>query len=179
MRFATTGIPGVTIIEVERHDDDRGSFARIFCADEFAEQNLELPIRQAAISANRRRATLRGLHFIPEEQGEAKLVRCIRGRVFDVAVDVRPQSSTFGRHVAVELSANRQNALYLPRGVAHGFITLEDDSDILYQFSQPHRSGIERGVRWDDPDVGIDWPIAPAVISERDRALPLFADLHG
>jgi dTDP-4-dehydrorhamnose 3,5-epimerase len=179
MLFTATDILGVTIVGADRQEDARGHFTRIFCADEFAEQHLELPIRQAAISHNRRAATLRGLHFIPEELGEAKLVRCIRGRIFDVAVDVRPGSQTFGCHFALELSAERQDAIYLPRGVAHGFLTIEDDCEVLYQFSEPHRAGVELGVRWDDPDIAIKWPLEPAVISSRDRALPLLAELNG
>lgn len=176
MRFTPTLLPGVFEIDVERHADVRGSFERIYCAEEFAEHGLELPGSQSAISRNTKRATLRGLHVIPEAEGEAKLVRCIRGRVFDVAVDVRPGSATHGRHVSTELSAERGNALFLPRGVAHGFIALEDDSDLLYQFSQPYRPGVETGVRWDDPALAIEWPLAPQVISERDLSLPLLAD---
>jgi dTDP-4-dehydrorhamnose 3,5-epimerase len=179
MRFEPTAIPGVCEIEVDIHADDRGSLARTYCLDEFREHGLELPDRQSAISRNRARATLRGLHFIAEDVGEAKLVRCVSGRVFDVAVDLRRGSATFGRHVAAELSADKANALYIPRGVAHGFITLEDGSDILYQFSQPHRAGLEKGVRWDDPDIAIAWPLVPAVLSERDRSLPRLADLAG
>lgn len=179
MQFATTEIAGVMIIEATRHDDARGHFTRILCSEEFAEQGLELPIHQAAISYNRHPATLRGLHFIPEDHGEAKLVQCIRGRVFDVAVDVRPGSPTFGRHTALELDAHRLNAFYLARGIAHGFVTLEADCEILYHFSQPHRPRIERGVRWDDPAIAIDWPLEPAVISDRDRTLPLLTELRG
>jgi dTDP-4-dehydrorhamnose 3,5-epimerase len=177
MRFVATPIAGVHAIEVDRHDDRRGYFARVYCADEFHAHGLELPDRQAAISHNRTRGTLRGLHFIDEAVGEAKLVRCIRGRVFDVAVDLRAGSSSFARHVAMELSAERANALYIPRGVAHGFITLEEDCDILYLFSRPHRAGMEQGIRWDDPEVGIAWPLAPAVISDHDRALPTLSQL--
>jgi dTDP-4-dehydrorhamnose 3,5-epimerase len=179
MLFTATNIIGVTIVGAERHEDARGHFTRIFCADEFAKQHLELPTRQAAISHNRRAATLRGLHYIPEELGEAKLVRCIRGRIFDVAVDVRLGSPTYGGHFAIELTADRQNALYLPRGVAHGFMTIEDDCEVLYQFSEPYRPGVELGVRWDDPDIAIEWPLEPEVISSRDRTLPLLAELNG
>lgn len=173
MRFEPTGFAGVFAIETERHEDARGSFERIYCTDEFARLGLELPDRQAAISRNRLKGTLRGLHVIPEQDGEAKLVRCISGRVFDVAVDLRPGSPTRTQHFTIELSAGRGNALFLPRGVAHGFITLEDGSDLLYQFSREHRPGVELGLRWDDPALGIAWPITPSVISDRDRGLPL------
>jgi dTDP-4-dehydrorhamnose 3,5-epimerase len=113
---------------------------------------------------------------IAEDDGEAKLVRCIAGRIFDVAVDLRSGSPTHGRHISVELSAERGNALYLPRGVAHGFVTLVDNSDLLYQFSRPYRPGVETGVRWDDPTLAIEWPVTPEVISDRDRALSLLAE---
>lgn len=179
MRFQETAICGVHVVELDKHEDERGSFARIFCTNEFRSAGLELPDCQMAISKNRHKGTLRGLHFIDEEAGEAKLVRCIRGAVFDVAVDLRRGSSTFGRYFAVSLDAENALALFLPRGVAHGFLTLEDDSDLLYQFSQPHRPGLEKGVRWDDPDIGIEWPLDPIVMSDRDRALPFLAELTG
>jgi dTDP-4-dehydrorhamnose 3,5-epimerase len=179
MRFLETEIAGVHFIEVDRHVDDRGSFARIYCSYEFRSRDLELPDNQMAISTNLLRGTLRGLHFIEEEVGEAKLVRCIRGAIFDVVVDLRRQSPTFGRNVSIELSATRGDAIFIPRGVAHGFITLEDGCELLYQFSQPHRAVLEKGIRWDDPKLAIDWPLQPVVLSERDRSLPFLADLTG
>jgi dTDP-4-dehydrorhamnose 3,5-epimerase len=177
MRFVATPIEGVRVIEAEPHSDERGAFSRIYCADEFRAQGFELPDRQLAISQNKLAGTLRGLHYIVAAQGEAKLVRCVRGRVFDVAVDVRRDSRTFGLHFAIELNAELPRALYIPRGVAHGFLTLEDGSDILYQFSQPYRAGLEAGVRWNDPTINIQWPREPAMLSERDRALPWLADV--
>lgn len=177
MRFVATPIDGVHVIEAEPHSDERGTFSRIYCADEFRAQGLELPDRQFAISQNKKAGTLRGLHYIVAAQGEAKLVRCVRGRVFDVAVDVRQDSPTFGLHFAIELNVERSSALYIPRGVAHGFLTLEDESDVLYQFSQPYRAGLEAGVRWNDPKIDIHWPREPAILSKRDRALPLLADV--
>jgi dTDP-4-dehydrorhamnose 3,5-epimerase len=179
MRFVATPIDGVHLIEAEPHSDERGTFSRVYCADEFRAHGLELPDRQIAISHNRRAGTLRGLHYIVAAMGEAKLIRCTRGRVFDVAVDMRRDSRTFGLHFATELAAERATALYIPRGVAHGFMTLEADSDILYQFSQPHRAGLETGVRWNDPTIGIQWPREPAILSERDRSLPWLADVAG
>ncbi|HKE94847.1 MAG TPA: dTDP-4-dehydrorhamnose 3,5-epimerase [Povalibacter sp.] len=177
MRFVATPIDGVQVIEAEPHSDERGTFSRIYCADEFRAHGLELPDRQFAISQNRLAGTLRGLHYIVAAQGEAKLVRCVRGRVFDVAVDVRRDSRTFGRHFAIELNVERPRALYIPRGVAHGFLTLEAESDILYQFSQPYRAGLEAGVRWNDPTINIQWPREPAILSERDSALPWLTDV--
>ena len=177
MRFVATHIDGVHVIETEPHSDERGTFSRIYCADEFRAHGLELPDRQIAISQNRRAGTLRGLHYIVAASGEAKLVRCIRGRVFDVAVDVRRDSPTFGRYFSIELSGERPSALYIPRGFAHGFVTLEADSEVLYQFSQPHRAGLETGVRWNDPTINIRWPREPALISARDSALPWLTDV--
>lgn len=179
MRFVATPIGGVHVIEMESHLDERGAFSRIYCADEFSAQGLELPDRQSAISRNQRAGTLRGLHYIVPDLGEAKVIRCIRGRVFDVAVDVRRDSPTFGLHVALELSAEGGSALYIPRGVAHGFLTLEAHCDLLYQFSQPHRAGLEAGVRWNDPTINISWPREPAILSERDSSLPWLCDVAG
>lgn len=177
MRFLGTSIQGVHIIEVDKHDDARGSFARIYCAEEFRANGLELPDRQMAISRNPESGTLRGLHFIDEAIGEAKLIRCIKGTVFDVAVDLRAGSSTYGSYVSVRLESDQGNALYLPRGVAHGFLTLVAECDILYQFSEPHRPGLEKGVRWDDPDLAIEWPFTPTLLSKRDQSLPLLREM--
>lgn len=176
MEIRPTSLPGVMEIHPAPHADHRGYFARTYCAESFAAAGLEAVTAQMALSHNRAAGTLRGLHVIPAEIGEAKLVRCVRGRVFDVAVDLRRGSESFGRWTGVELSAANLVALYLPRGVAHGFLTLEDDTDIAYQFSQPYRPGIETGLRWDDPEIAIDWPMAPRVISDRDRALPPLAE---
>lgn len=177
MHLTESPIPGVFGVESDIHMDNRGSFQRIYCGGEWRDQGLEPIEAQSAISRNRTEGTLRGLHFIPEGEGEAKLVRCIRGRIFDVAVDLRPNSPTRLQHFALQLSADLGNALYLPRGIAHGFITLEEDCDVLYQFSRSHRPSLERGVRWDDPEIGIDWPIAPAVMSDKDRALPTVSEI--
>lgn len=175
MRFEPTAISGVTVVRSDAHEDGRGSFRRTYCAQDFRDAGLEPVEAQAAISRNARAGTLRGLHVIPEAEGEAKLVRCIAGRVFDVAVDLRPASPTYGKWTALELSADNGLALHLARGIGHGFVTLERGCDVAYQFSRPHRAGIERGVRWDDPDLAIDWPRAPEILSERDGALPSFA----
>ncbi len=172
MEFVETAIPDVMRLKVAPHRDARGHFARTFCSQAFAQAGLEIPTAQMALSHNNRQGTLRGLHFIPAAEGEAKLVRCIRGSVFDVAVDLRPGSPTFRHWIGLELSAENMDALFIPRGVAHGFVTLSDDTDILYQFSEPHRPGLERGVAWDDPDISVIWPISPTVMSDRDKALP-------
>lgn len=176
MEFRDTGIGGVVEILNEPIRDARGVFVRTFCAREFRSAGLELPVAQMALSHNTIRGTLRGLHVIPEVVGEAKVVRCIRGSVFDVAVDLRRTSSTYRRWTAVELKQDEYRALYLPRGVAHGFLTLTDHATVSYQFSEYHRPGLESGVRWDDPEIGVDWPFPPTTMSERDRGLPLLAE---
>lgn len=177
MEFRTTSISGVVEISVQSHCDERGHFARTYCAQEFANSGLELPNAQMALSHNSKRGTLRGLHFIPEAQGETKLVRCVRGAIFDVAVDLRPQSQTYRQWIGIELSAKNMVALYLPRGVAHGFITLSDDADVFYQFSMPHRPGLEMGVAWNDPDIAVRWPMSPSLMSERDKNLPTLSQI--
>ena len=177
MLFMPTTIEGVMVVQSEALSDARGHFARVFCAEEFASAGLEPTNVQMAMSHNFEKSTLRGLHFIPESEGEAKLVRCIAGTLFDVAVDFRPLSPTFGTWTSVELSAGDLCALYIPRGCGHGFMTLSPNTDVLYQFSEFHRPGVEKGIRWDDPGLAITWPTAPAVMSERDRALPLMSQV--
>jgi dTDP-4-dehydrorhamnose 3,5-epimerase len=179
MEFLHTSIKGVIEIRPTAMRDDRGHFVRTFCEREWAAQGLEQTTKQMALSHNLQTGTLRGLHYIPEAEGEAKLVRCVRGRIFDVAVDMRPGSATFGKWTGLELSADNLTALYIPRGVAHGFITLEPMTDVAYQFSEFHRPGTERGIRWNDPEIEITWPTPPSVISERDRTLPMLRDLEG
>ena len=174
MIFTATAVPGVFVVEPERRDDERGFFARTFCAREFAERGLDARIAQCSVSYSPRRATLRGLHYQAAPHAEAKLVRCTRGEIFDVAVDLRPGSTTFKRHVALTLSAEDRRAVYIPPGCAHGFETLTDDTEVLYQISEFHVPEAARGMRWDDPAFAIQWPLAPAVISERDRSYPDF-----
>jgi dTDP-4-dehydrorhamnose 3,5-epimerase len=176
MEFRPTALAGVVEIRPDVLRDARGAFVRTFCARAFAEQGLELPTAQMALSHNLQKGTLRGLHVIPEAIGEAKLVRCVRGAIFDVAVDLRRNAPSFGRWTGVELTADNYVALFLPRGVAHGYLTLTDGAEVAYQFSAFHRPGIETGIRWDDPDVAIAWPFAPMVLSDRDRNLPALAD---
>ena len=174
MIFVPTPLPGVFVVEPERREDERGFFARTFCAREFAERGLESRVAQCSVSFNPRRATLRGLHYQAAPHAEAKLVRCTRGEIFDVAVDLRPDSPAFRRHLGLILSAEDRRMLYVPAGCAHGFETLTDDCEVFYQISEPHTPEAARGVRWDDPAFAIPWPLPPAVISERDRAYPDF-----
>ncbi len=174
MRFVELGIPGAWLVELERRADERGSFARTFCAREFAARGLATSFVQTSLSTNLRRGTLRGLHWQAASHEEAKLVRCVRGRIYDVLVDVRPGSHIFRQHLGLELSAAAGNALYIPAGVAHGFLTLEDDSEVHYAMDTFHAPESARGARFDDPAFGIIWPEPVAVISERDRSWPGF-----
>jgi dTDP-4-dehydrorhamnose 3,5-epimerase len=163
----------VFLVRPARLEDDRGFFARTWCAGEFAEHGLEPSLSQCSISFNKARGILRGLHYQAEPHAETKLVRCTRGAVFDVVVDLRPASPTYLRHCTVTLTADNRDAVYVPQGCAHGFLTLEDESEVLYQISSEHVPSAARGVRWDDPTFGIPWPIAPDIIADRDRSWPL------
>jgi dTDP-4-dehydrorhamnose 3,5-epimerase len=174
--FTPTPLPGTFVIDLERREDDRGFFARSYCQREFAEQGLNPNIAQCNVSFNAKRATLRGMHFQAPPHAEAKVVRCTQGTVWDVVLDLRAQSPTFKRWHGVELSAANRRALYIPEGVAHGFQTLTDDSELLYLMSEFYEPAAARGVRWDDPAFKIAWPLADGRISERDRSFPLF---HG
>jgi dTDP-4-dehydrorhamnose 3,5-epimerase len=172
MRFAATAIPGVVVVDIEPRGDERGAFARLHCPEEFAAAGHPFVPAQTSLSRNPRAFTLRGMHHQPAPHAEVKLVRCVRGRIFDVAIDLRPGSPTHRQWTAAELSAADARALLVPEGVAHGFLTLEPDTDVLYQISPAYQPGHEAGVRWDDPAFGIEWPAAPALISPRDAGYP-------
>jgi dTDP-4-dehydrorhamnose 3,5-epimerase len=174
MRFEPVGIEGALRVEIERHEDMRGFFARTFCEREFAQRGIDLHMVQASVSYNRRKGTLRGLHYQVPPGREAKLVRCTRGAVFDVIVDLRPRSKTFLRHASVELSADNRRALYIPPGVAHGFQTLVDDTEVFYQMTDFYDAALARGLRWNDPAFGIEWPQDERTIIERDATYPDF-----
>lgn len=171
MRFIPTAVSGAFIVEVDELSDDRGMFARTFCAQTFAAQGLASIYPQCNVSQNHKRGTLRGMHYQADPKPEAKLVRAIRGRVFDVAVDLRPTSASYLRWASVELDAARRNTFYIPAGCAHGFLTLEDNCELFYQMSEVYEADLSRGIRFDDPAFSIAWPFAPDVISERDAAL--------
>jgi dTDP-4-dehydrorhamnose 3,5-epimerase len=170
MRFTPTAVDGATVLEFEGHRDARGYFARTFCEESFAEAGIALRVVQTNLSRNPRRATLRGMHYQAEPHGEDKVVQCVRGRVFDVAVDLRPASPSFRRWAGVELSPDSNRSFFIPRGCAHGFLTLEDDSDLVYLMGQPFVAGSGRGVRWNDPAFAVEWPAVPMEMSERDAA---------
>jgi dTDP-4-dehydrorhamnose 3,5-epimerase len=172
MRFAATAIPGVVVVDIEPRSDERGAFARLHCPEEFAAAGHPFVPAQTSLSRNSRPFTLRGMHYQPAPHAEVKLVRCVRGRIFDVAIDLRPGSPTHRRWTAAELSADNARALLVPEGVAHGFLTLEPDTDVLYQISPIYQPGHEAGVRWDDPAFGIAWPATPELISPRDAGYP-------
>jgi dTDP-4-dehydrorhamnose 3,5-epimerase len=180
MRFVPTRLGGAYVVELELHEDERGFFARSWCRDELVEHGLNGDLAQCSISRNLRAGTLRGLHFQLPPHEEAKLVRCVRGGIFDVIVDLRPESPTRTEWFGVELDAERGTALYVPEGFAHGFQTLVDDTDVYYSISTPYAPGSAAGVRWDDPAFGIVWPeAATRVISARDRGWPDFeADMR-
>jgi dTDP-4-dehydrorhamnose 3,5-epimerase len=173
MDFRPTPIDGVVVVSSAAATDGRGAFVRLFDCDEFDAAGLASSFPQHSRSDNLRAGTLRGLHLQRSPHAEAKLVRCLRGRLWDVAADVRPDSPTFGCWFGIELSGDGRDGLYLPQGVAHGFVTLEDDTSLLYLISTPYVAEASVGIRWDDPTLGIDWPIEPAVLSDRDRSLPL------
>lgn len=172
MRFTETEIAGVVLVDIEPQGDARGAFARLQCPDEFAAAGHPFVPAQTSLSRNPQVGTLRGLHYQSAPHAEVKLVRCVRGRIFDVAVDLRPASPTHGRWTAAELSADNARALLIPQGVAHGFLTLAPESDVLYQIAPRFEPGHEAGVRWDDPAFAIAWPMAPVILSDRDAGYP-------
>lgn len=174
MIFHKTAIEGVWVVEPERHADERGFFARTWDGQEFAARGLNGNLSQSSVSYNVRRGTLRGMHYQAAPHEEAKLVRCTAGVIFDVALDLRPGSSTFTRWVGQELSADNRLGLYVPEGCAHGFVTLADGTEVAYDISERHAPESARGVRWDDPVFAIDWPVAVEMINERDRSYPDF-----
>jgi len=172
--FRDTDIEGVRLVELEPQGDERGSFARSFCADEFTAAGIELTVVQTNVSRNSVRGTLRGLHFQAEPTPEPKLVRCTAGSVFDVAVDLRPDSPSFCRWTAIELTAEAYNGLFIPAGCAHGFLTLSDDAEVTYLMGAAYAPELARGVRWNDPAFAIAWPFEPEIMSDKDAAYPDF-----
>jgi len=172
LRFQPTEIDGAFFIELDSHVDERGLFARTFCEDVFAKAGAPMRTVQANISRNPKMGTLRGMHFQKPPHEEIKLIQCVRGRVFDVALDLRRDGLSFGRTVATELSADGNRLFLIPKGCAHGFLTLEDNSDLLYYMGDAFVPGAGQGLRWNDPAFKIPWPAAPRLISERDATYP-------
>jgi dTDP-4-dehydrorhamnose 3,5-epimerase len=172
--FETVGIDGAALVRSEPHTDERGSFARLRCTREFLEAGLPSEFVQTNLSINHAKGTLRGLHFQLPPSREGKLIRCMRGTIYDVIVDLRPGSTTYLVHHAEELSEGSGTALYAPHGCAHGFVTLTPDCHVLYEMTDYYEPELARGVRWDDPAFGIDWPVANPSGSERDLTYPDF-----
>ncbi len=176
MRLTPTGLEGAYLIELERHEDERGFFARVWCREELALNDLDTELAQCSLSRNARSGTLRGMHFQREPHAETKLLRCTRGAIYDVIVDLRPGSPTEGKWFGATLDENEAAGIYVPKGLAHGFQTLVDNTDVLYMISTPYAPEASSGVRWDDPAFGIRWPeTAHRTLSERDRTWPLLA----
>ena len=176
MLFEQTKLKDAYVIQLEKIEDQRGFFARAWCEKEFAQHGLAAVVRQANVSFNIRKGTLRGMHYQIAPHGEAKTVRCTRGAIFDVIIDLRPDSATYQQWFGVELTADNYKMLYVPENFAHGFLTLEDRSEVTYQVSEFYTPGAERGIRWNDPAFGIQWPAAAAVISDKDANWPDYKD---
>jgi dTDP-4-dehydrorhamnose 3,5-epimerase len=177
--FTETRLKGCFIVDVERREDERGFFARVFCQREFADLGLETGVAQANAALSSKRGTLRGMHFQYPPAVEAKLVRCTRGAILDVIVDLRPESETYLQHVAVELSSDNDRALYVPGRFAHGYQTLEDGTAILYHASAFYTPNAECGLRYDDTRLAIDWPLPIAAVSAKDCGFALLEDVQG
>ena len=170
MIFAETKFAGAYTVDIDRREDNRGHFARVFCAEEFSAHGLKPTVAQASVSFNAKQGTLRGLHFQYPPAAETKYVRCTRGAILDLIVDLRPESPSYLEHLAIVLSAENGRGLYIPKRFAHGFITLEDDTELTYLISESHVPNAEGGLRYDDPMLGLDWPLPVRVISPRDTA---------
>ncbi|HID07768.1 MAG TPA: dTDP-4-dehydrorhamnose 3,5-epimerase [Armatimonadetes bacterium] len=168
MIFTETKLAGAFILDFNKIEDDRGFFARAFCTQEMEEHNLISDVKQANMSWNEKAGTMRGMHYQVDPYQETKLVRCTRGALYDVIIDLRKDSSTFGEWVGVELSADNRRALFVPRDFAHGFVTLEDNTDAFYMVSQSYVPNAEDGIRWNDPRFAIDWPVTPSLVSDKD-----------
>jgi len=176
VEFGSTAVEGAMIVRPQARSDARGWFARVFCVEEFGQQGLETAVSQINLAETTEAGTIRGLHYQLPPAPEAKLVRCVAGAIYDVVVDVRRGSATFGRWVGVELTASEGHALYVPPGCAHGYQALTDDARALYQASAPYTPELERGIHHGDPDIGIAWPLPPVNVSDKDVSLPPLAE---
>jgi dTDP-4-dehydrorhamnose 3,5-epimerase len=174
VKFTETPLAGAYVIDIEPHADERGFFARTWCREEVGALGLNADVAQCSTSYNKRRGTLRGMHYQARPYAECKFVRCIRGSIYDVILDLRPSSPTYQEWFGVELTADNRRGLYIPEDLAHGFQTLADDTEVYYQISAFYRPDYSRGVRWNDPAFGIRWPLAERVMSERDLSFPDF-----
>ncbi len=178
MHFTALALPGVWLVRQTPREDPRGHFARTFCADQFAGRGLPSVFPQCNVALNARAGTLRGMHWQADPHPEGKLVRCSRGAMFDVAIDIRRGSASFGRWVGATLTEANGDALYIPPGFAHGFQTLRDATEVFYMMTVPYRDGLARGLCWNDPAVVVDWPLPDPTLSDRDAALPGLAEIE-
>lgn len=174
MIFIETSLEGAFLVDIEPHQDERGFFARSWCADEFQKQGLNPRLVQCSISFNKKRGTLRGMHYQAEPFEEAKLIRCTMGALYDVIIDLRSDSPTYEKWFSVELTSQSRRSLYVPEGFAHGFQTLVDNTEVFYQMSETFHSEFVRGFHWNDPTFAITWPLAEKTISTRDQSLPFW-----
>ncbi len=174
MIFSETKLSGVYVIEIEKIEDERGFFSRIWDKDEFSKVGLGTEFVQTSISSNKRKGTIRGMHYQTKPYEEDKIVRCVKGEIFDVVVDLRPDSKTFKEWFSIKLSSDNYKMLYVPKGFAHGFQTLEDNTEVFYQISEYYNSKHAKGVKWDDDTFQIKWPLKATVISQKDSSNPIF-----
>jgi len=174
MRYSTTEIPGLMLMEADLLTDQRGFFTRLFCREELSGRGLDFSLAQANLSGNRRRGTLRGLHYQKAPYGEDKIVRAVAGAVYDLVLDLRPDSPAYGCWAGFELSAENRRAVLVPRGCAHGYLTLSEGAEMLYLVNTPYQPGAEDGLRWNDPSFDLKWPFEPQIISDKDRNWPDF-----
>ncbi len=172
MKFEETRLQGAFVVDLQHMEDDRGFFARSFCKNEFDQHGMISDVVQANMSWNKVKGTLRGMHYQHHPWQETKFIRCTRGAIFDVIIDLRPESATYRQWIGVELTADNRRALFVPKDFAHGFITLQDDTEVMYLVSQSYQPGSEGGIRWNDPTFSIEWPIEPVCISPKDASWP-------
>ncbi len=174
MIFSELAISGAFLIKPQRIEDERGFFSRLFCRAEFEKFGLNPSLEQCSLSFNKKKGTLRGMHYQEDPHAETKIVQCLRGAIYDVILDLRPQSKTYKQWISVELDSSSRHMLYIPKGLAHGFQTLEDQTEVFYQISVPYAQAFSKGVRWNDPAFGIHWPLAVEVMSKKDEEYRLF-----
>ncbi len=172
MIFTETVLPGAYIIDLEKKEDERGFYARAFCKNEFGNKGLKTDIAQANIIYTKHKATLRGLHLQLPPYEETKLIRCTKGAIYDVIIDLRPGSATYKQHLGINLTADNFKMVYVPEGFAHGYLTLENDTHVAYHVTEFYTPGYEKGVRWNDPAFYVKWPIQPEIISKKDKSFP-------
>ena len=174
MKFIETELKGIFLIEIEKYEDVRGFFARTFDKNEFKSNKMETKFTQFSISFNKKKGTIRGMHFQKRPYEEVKVIRCTKGKIFDVNIDLRPKSPTFKKWIGIELSDLDHKMLYIPKGFAHGFQTLKDNTEIFYQISRDYKPEYSDGVRWNDKTFGIKWPLKPTIMSKADKMFKLF-----